>query len=84
MRKALEFTEQPMHSAKIAEWVMANGGEAVYQGLTPSATMAAQLATSNKDGGEFVKVSPGCYGLREWTGKADSFGNPLLELDPVR
>jgi hypothetical protein len=91
MRKALEHHEQPMHTAKIAEWVLANGGDKVYKGLTPSATMAAQLATSNKETGEFVKVAPGCYGLREWaTGGADGgpeldgFGNELLELDPVR
>lgn len=84
MRKALEHHEQPMHSAKIAEWVMTNGGADVYKGATPAATMAAQLATSNKTGGEFVKVSPGCYGLREWTDKQDEFGNALLELDPIR
>lgn len=84
MRKALEHHEQPMHAAKIAEWVLANGGDAVYKGLTPAATMAAQLATSNKTGGEFVKVAPGCYGLREWEGKEDQFGNALLELAPVR
>jgi hypothetical protein len=84
MRKALEYHEQPMHSSKIAEWVMANGGGACYRGATPAATMAAQLAMSNKQDGEFVKVKPGCYGLREWTGKQDAFGNAILDLDPVR
>jgi hypothetical protein len=84
MRRALEHHEQPMHSGKIAEWVMENGGDKVYKGLTPAATMAAQLATSNKDDGEFVKVAPGCYALREWKGKEDDFGNPLLELEPAR
>lgn len=85
MRKALEFHEQPMHSSKIAEWVMANGGGDRYRGATPAATMAAQLATSNKqDDGEFVKVKPGCYALRDWTGKQDQFGNDLLDLEPIR
>lgn len=84
MRKALEFHEQPMHSAKIAAWVLENGGAAVYKGKTPAATMAAQLATSNVKGGDFVKVSPGCYGLREWTDRKDDFGNELLELDALR
>jgi hypothetical protein len=91
MRKALEHGEQPMHTAKIAAWVMDNGGADVYRGKTPDATMAAQLATSNKEGGEFVKVAPGCYGLREWATagaeggpKVDEFGNELLDLDPVR
>jgi len=84
MRKALEHHEQPMHSAKIAAWVMENGGADVYKGKTPAATMAAQLATSNKEEAEFVKVAPGCYALREWTGKHDQFGDPLLDLDPIR
>lgn len=94
MRKALEHCEQPMHSAKIAEWVMSNGGADIYKGATPHATMAAQLATSNVRGGDFLKVAPGCYGLREWAcslpdeepraARRDEFGNPLLELDPIR
>jgi hypothetical protein len=85
MRKALEHTEQPMHSAKIAAWVMANGGDALFKGKTPGASMASQLATSNKKGGEFVRVeTPGCYALREWKDQTDQFGNPLLDLDPIR
>lgn len=84
LRKALEFHEQPMHSAKIQAWVMENGGADVYKGKTPGATMAAQLATSNQKGGQFIKVAPGVYALREWEGKADEFGNLLLELDAVR
>lgn len=67
MRKALEHHGDPMHAAAIAEWVMTHGGDAIYKGKTPAATMAAQLATSSKAGGEFEKVSPGCYALREWT-----------------
>lgn len=85
MRKALEHHEQPMHSAKIAAWVMANGGDQVFKGKTPAASMASQLATSNKDDGEFVRVdTAGCFGLREWEGKQDDFGNDLLDLDPIR
>lgn len=77
MRKALEAHGKPMHSKAIAAFVLANGGDALYKGKTPDATMAAQLATSNKTGGEFVKTTPGCFGLREWD--ADK-----LALEPIR
>jgi hypothetical protein len=77
MRKVLEEAAAPMHSGEIARRVLANGGDAVYHGKTPDATMAAQLATSNKSGGEFVKVAPGCFGLREWD--EDTLGR-----EPVR
>jgi hypothetical protein len=77
MRKVLEDAGAPMHSKVIAERVMAQGGDALYKGKTPAATMAAQLATSNKSGGEFVKVVAGCFGLREWD--ADK-----LNAEPIR
>lgn len=77
MRHVLEEAGVPMHSKIIAERVLAGGGDQLYKGKTPAATMAAQLATSNKQGGEFVKVSPGCFGLREWPAAK-------LEAEPVR
>lgn len=77
MRTVLEEAGAPMHSGEIARRVLAHGGDAIYKGKTPDATMAAQLATSNKTGGEFVKVSPGCFGLRDWD--ADK-----LDAEPIR
>jgi hypothetical protein len=85
MRKALEHYEQPMHYKRIAAYVMENGGDAYYKGATPETTIVRHLVKSDKDpSGVFVKVSSGVFALRDWEGKADEFGNPLLELDPVR
>jgi hypothetical protein len=77
MRQVLEAAGRPLHSKVIAERVLTSGGDALYKGKTPAATMAAQLATSNKAGGEFVKTEPGCFALREWA--ADK-----LEAEPVK
>jgi hypothetical protein len=77
MVRELEAEGKPMHSKVIAERVMSNGGAELYQGKTPAATMAAQLATSNVKGGEFVKVSPGVFGLRSWDAAK-------LGQDPIR
>ena len=77
MRQVLEEAGVPMHSKVIAERVLAAGGDAIYKGNTPTATMAAQLATSNKQGGEFVKVAPGCFAVREWP-------QSKLDAEPVR
>jgi hypothetical protein len=91
MRKALEAANRPMHSERIAEWVMAHGGAAVYFGRTPAKTMRGQLLKSDASDGPFVKVTPGCYGLREWATsgaeggpQVDEFGWSLLDLDPIR
>lgn len=81
MRKVIEESGRPLHSKVIARRVMEGGGDAVYHGKTPDATMAAQLATSNKNGGEFVKVAPGCFGLREWPA-AKLEAEPVRDLEP--
>lgn len=90
MRKALEFHKQPMHAERLAEWVMANGGTDIYRGQTPAKTMRGQLLKSDAAGGEFVKIAPNVYGLREWGAgengipRKDQAGTPLLELEPIR
>jgi len=84
MRRALEWSEQPMHYKRIAAWVMENGGDKLYKGARPEQTIVRHLVKSDKDDGEFVKVSSGVFALREWEGRADEFGNPLLELEALR
>lgn len=65
MAEVLEAEGKPMHSKAIAERVLAAHPD-LYGGKTPAATMNAQLSTANVKGGDFVKVSPGCFGLRAW------------------
>lgn len=65
MAEVLEAEGKPMHSRVIAERVLAAHPD-LYGGKTPAATMAAQLATSNKKGDQFRKVAPGCYALASW------------------
>lgn len=90
MRRALEVHKQPMHAERLADWVMANGGTDIYRGQTPAKTMRGQLLKSDAAGGEFVKIAPNVYGLREWGAgesgipRKNQAGTPLLELEPIR
>lgn len=73
---------RPMHIALIADRVIAQDlarpeGERIYRGKTPAATISAQLTLQHVKGGTFVRVSPGCFGLREWPKRT-------LALSPLR
>lgn len=70
--KVLEDAGRPLHRKLIAERTVAADrarpkAQRSYTGKTPEQTIAAALEVSNKAGGTFVKVSPGIFGLREWT-----------------
>lgn len=73
---------RPMHIGVIAERVIAQDrarpdGERIFRGKTPAATISAQLTLQHVKGGTFVRVSPGCFGLREWPKRT-------LALSPTR
>lgn len=66
---ALEQAGRPVHTEVLTAAVLKHLGpdRATYNGLTPAATIASQLAVANKDHrGRFVRVAPGCYALRAW------------------
>jgi hypothetical protein len=68
----LEAEGRPMHVKLIAERVIAKDQarpkkDRAYNGKTPAATISAQLTTSHVNGKTFIRVSPGCFGLRAWT-----------------
>lgn len=70
MEAVLRDAGGPLHASAIAERVLAKDAERpederAYKGKTPAATMAAQLSTSHKKGGTFVRTAPNTYGLRE-------------------
>lgn len=80
MRKVLEEADAPMHSKEIARRVLVlTADDPLYNGKTPDATMAAQLSTSNKEGGQFERTEPGCFALREWS--AEQKAKPAIRSE---
>ncbi len=81
----LEAEGRPMHVKLIAERVIAQDqarpkAQRAYNGKTPAATISAQLTTSHCAGKTFIRVAPGCFGLRAWT-KAKQ-GKTALRPEP--
>ena len=65
MVEVLEAAGRPVRTSLIVGRVLANP-DMPYKGGTPGATMTAQLATSHKRGGQFVRTEPGVYAIRAW------------------
>lgn len=67
----LHAAERPMRMAELAARVLEIDGaraadDRAYKGKTPAASLSAKVSVSARDGGAFVKVAPGVFGLREW------------------
>ena len=68
IRQVLEESGEPMHYSDISDAIVERGLRGEDIGATPSATVAANLSMSIKEGASspFVRISRGLYGLRAW------------------
>ncbi len=94
-KRVLTDAGEPLHYGEITKRALA-AGMLETQGLTPAATLNAQIATHLKRHGaesQFVRVAPGIFGLREGTtlnaieeagGEAQVFISSFPTYDEVR
>jgi hypothetical protein len=69
IKQILSEEKSPLHYSEITEKILSRGLKQTL-GATPSATVNAQISSSIKHKGDkspFVKVSPGTYGLKDYT-----------------
>ena len=71
--KVLRDTGQSLHYQVLTERILSEG---LWQsdGKTPERTINARLSSDIKKKGkdsQFMRVQPGCYGLRDWLGAVD-------------